>query len=70
MKSVRAVIDDIDNNHGCYYCEDCDEFHLEEDKYKTWEERNDAAEKISEPLKEYFQMLKGCASKLPHQHKQ
>ena len=69
MKSVRAVISHVDRRHGCYYCEACNEVHLEDDMYKTWAARDAAAEKIMAPMKEYFQMLKDCANKLPHQPK-
>lgn len=69
MKAVRAVISHIDRRHGCYYCEACNEVHLEKDMYKTWEERDKMVEQILAPKKQYFQMLKDCAAKLPHQPK-
>lgn len=69
MKSVRAVIDDISRRFGYNYCGTCDPpCHLD-DEFETKEERDLALEKVLEPHRQYFNMLKEASKLLPHEKK-
>ena len=68
MNSVRAVISDIEHNHG--YVNDIDDLLIDRElteQYATVEQRQFAVEQITRPIKAYFDVLKARAADLPHE---
>lgn len=72
MKMVRAVISSVEH----YWGYDVMGRHypaspvcILQDRFETWEERRNEAEKLLKPQYEYFNMLKKFAALLPHEPK-